>query len=92
MAAALEQELERMEGVLRAEANPLTGNLLIFYDLSSQAANGLLPIATGPGASASLSPGPRRTTGQVVRQQVVGALVRSTIEAAVTSLIRRAVV
>jgi hypothetical protein len=88
MAAALEHELRRVEGVLRVEANALTGNLLIVYDKSSQTADDLFAIAVGADSRPDPSPRDRPEARPLVRERVVDAVVRSTVEAAVTSLIR----
>jgi hypothetical protein len=87
LAAALESELERVEGIRSVEANPVTGNVLIVYDPTSPAGAQLHGIVGGHGRF----PG-RLEPRHLVRERLVDAVVRSTVEVAVTSLFRTFVV
>jgi copper chaperone CopZ len=105
LARSIEQRLGRMAGVRRVEANPVTGSILVVYDenlLDRRDVFGALlawdvvvdaplepapPVGQADARGAATAPPPPATG---VGRRLVGAVVRSGVEAAVQSAVQSA--
>lgn len=79
-----------LEGVLSAEANPLTGSLLISYDVNRVGAEALLDALRHQGHVAGHTPLPGIPSpgyGQRLSDTVVNKLVETALERSATALI-----